>query len=230
MWLLALLVAVFAVRYFLPRPPLLLRAQVLALSRHPVWLLLHIAAGIVAITLGLFQFVGSLRVSHPALHRVMGRLYVTAVVVGGCAGLRLSPDTRVFVADGLNDGRLFDLVTLRSASFGYSPPYHPSQFSLVMSGFITLALAWICTSLAAFLLARQRKFDKHRAWMIRSYSLTFAAATVRLVSLPLLFVTRDPVIAITLTFWSWLGNLVVAEWLIRGQGKAALRKAAAVAS
>ena len=53
-----------------------------------------------------------------------------------------------------------------------------------------------------------------RAWMMRSYSLTFAAATVRLAALPMLVLTRDPVVAITCTFWSWILNLVVVEWLI----------------
>lgn len=51
--------------------------------------------------------------------------------------------------------------------------------------------------------------------MTRSYSLTFAAATVRLAGLPILVLARDPVVAITCTFWSWILNLVVAEWVIR---------------
>lgn len=51
--------------------------------------------------------------------------------------------------------------------------------------------------------------------MMRSYSLTFAAATVRLASFPLLVLTRNPVVAITCAFWSWILNLVVVEWLIR---------------
>ena len=31
----------------------------------------------------------------------------------------------------------------------------------------------------------------------------------------ILLLTRDPIVAITCTFWSWILNLVVAEWLIR---------------
>jgi hypothetical protein len=46
-------------------------------------------------------------------------------------------------------------------------------------------------------------------------SLTFAAVTVRLMALPLFVVTQDPVVAVTLTFWSWVLNLLVAEWLVR---------------
>ena len=85
------------------------------------------------------------------------------------------------------------------------------------AGFTALAIAWLITGALAFIGARRRRFDEHRAWMIRNYSLTFAAATIRLASLPLLVLTRDPVVAITCTFWSWIANLVAAEMVIRRQ-------------
>jgi len=219
MWFLALAAALTSTRYFLVPPRLLLPNESLALSRHYMWTLLHIAAGIVAITMGLFQFVGSLRDAYPWLHRVMGYLYLSAVFLAGCAGLRLSPDTPVFAADGLTDLTAIDLSKLGlSPSFlGYSASsrFSPGQFFLVMVGFGTLALVWLLTSALALARARQGRFDEHRAWMMRSYSLTFAAATVRLASLPLLVLTRDPIVAITGTFWSWILNLLVAEWFIR---------------
>ena len=86
-----------------------------------------------------------------------------------------------------------------------------------MVGFGTLAVVWLLTAALAlaFARARQRRFDEHRAWMMRSYSLTLAAATVRLAGLPILVLTRDAIVAITCAFWSWILNLVVAEWLIR---------------
>jgi hypothetical protein len=133
--------------------------------------------------------------------------------------LWLLPDTPVFAAHGLTDLTAVDLSMLGlSPSFlGYSPSsrFSPNQLFLVMIGFGTLALAWLLTSALAFARARQRRFDEHRAWMMRSYSLTFAAATVRLSGLPLLILTRDPVVAITCAFWSWILNLLVAEWAIR---------------
>jgi Predicted membrane protein (DUF2306) len=61
-----------------------------------------------------------------------------------------------------------------------------------MVGFGTLALAWLLTAALAFARARQQRFDEHRAWMMRSYSLTFAAATARLAGLPILVLTRAP--------------------------------------
>jgi hypothetical protein len=106
---------------------------------------------------------------------------------------------------------------LASAALGFAPnaTYDPSQFLPVVLAFFALAIAWIVTSAAALVRARQRRFADHRAWMMRSYSLTFAAVTVRLLSVPLFVVTQNPVVAITLTFWSWVLNLLVAEWLVR---------------
>lgn len=219
MWLLALAAALTSARYFLAPSRLLSRTEILALSRHHLWSLLHIAGGAVAITVGLFQFVGWLRDTYPWMHRAIGYLYLSAVLLAGCTGLWLSPDTRQFAADGLTDLTRIDLSVLGlSPSFlGYSASsrFSPSQFFLVMLGFGTLALVWLLTAALAFIRARQRRFDEHRAWMIRSYSLTFAAATVRLAGLPILVLTRDPTVAITCTFWSWILNLIVAEWFIR---------------
>jgi hypothetical protein len=219
MWFLALAAALSSARYFLVPPRLLLPTEIFALSRNHLLILLHIAGGIVAMIVGLFQFVPSLRDAYPGVHRAMGYLYLSAVCLAGCAGLWLSPDTPVFAADGLTDLTAIDLSMLGlSPSFlGYSASsrFSPNQFFLVTVGFGTLAFVWLLTAALAFARARQRRFDEHRAWMMRSYSLTFAAATVRLAGLPILVLTRDPIIAVTCTFWSWILNLVVAEWLIR---------------
>jgi hypothetical protein len=218
-WFLAFAAAITSARYFLARPPLLERTQILALSRHPFWILLHIAGGIVAITVGLFQFSRTLREARPKVHRAMGYLYLGAVLVAGCVSLQLSADTPVFAADALTDVTAIDLsfLGLSPAFLGYSASskFSPKQCYPVMVGFATLGVAWLVTAGLALLRARQRRFDEHRAWMLRSYSLTFAAATVRLVPFPFLVLTRDPVVAITCTFWSWILNLVVAECIIR---------------
>jgi len=219
MWFLAFAAALTSARYFLVPPRFLLSFEVLALSRHHTLILLHIAGGIVAIAVGLFQFVGSMRNAYPGVHRALGYVYLSAVFLAGCAGLWLVPDTRMFAAQGLSDLTAIDLSRLGlSPSFlGYSASstFSPNQFFLVMVGFGTLAVAWLLTAALALIRARQLRFEQHRAWMMRSYSLTFAAATIRLAALPLLVLTRDPVVAITCTFWSWILNLVVAEWLIR---------------
>jgi len=218
-WFLALVAALMSARYFLMPPRLLLPNEILALSRHHTWLLVHIASGIVAITVGLFQFVGRLRDAHPKLHRSMGYVCLSAVFLGGFAALGLSSDTPVFAAGGLTDLTTINLsfLGLSPAFLGYtaSSKFSANQFFLVRAGFTALAIAWLMTGALALARARQRRFNEHRAWMMRNYSLTFAAATVRLAGLPFLVLTRDPVVAITCTFWSWILNLAVVEWIIR---------------
>ena len=153
----------------------------------------------------------------------MGYAYLGGVLLGGVVGFRLSPDTPVFVADLLMDSKAFDLPFLGTSPswLGYTPSitFTPSQFVPVMMGFAVLSVVWLVTSIIAFVRARQRRFGEHRKWMIRSYALTFAAVSVRLIGLPFLFLIRNPVVAITCTFWSWVLNLMVAEWLIRRREK-----------
>jgi uncharacterized membrane protein len=52
----------------------------------PLGLHLHIAASAVALALGPFQFLRGIRAKIPLLHRLMGRTYVCACLVGGLAG------------------------------------------------------------------------------------------------------------------------------------------------
>jgi len=51
--------------------------------------------------------------------------------------------------------------------------------------------------------------------MIRSYSLTFAAVTTRLISPLAPLLTHDALLSVNISIWSWTLNLLVAEWLIR---------------
>jgi uncharacterized membrane protein len=52
----------------------------------PLGLQIHIAASGVALLLGAFQFLKVLRTKLPVAHRWMGRVYITACLVGGVAG------------------------------------------------------------------------------------------------------------------------------------------------
>lgn len=47
---------------------------------------IHIAASAIALALGPFQFLRSLRAKAPWLHRLMGRFYVAACMFGGLSG------------------------------------------------------------------------------------------------------------------------------------------------
>jgi uncharacterized membrane protein len=90
-------------------------------------------------------------------------------------------------------------------------------------GFACLALAWLYTGLRAYLAVRARNFAAHRRWMVRNFSLTFAAVTLRL-WLPASVAAGVPFdLAYTVVAWlCWVPNLVAAELLLaRTQGQGA---------
>ena len=51
------------------------------------WLLVHGVAGAIALAIGPFQFSTSLRRSHVALHRLLGRIYIGAICVAAPLGI-----------------------------------------------------------------------------------------------------------------------------------------------
>jgi len=88
----------------------------------------------------------------------------------------------------------------------------------VTIGFGTLAPIWVGATLMGWRMAVARRFPEHRAWMIRSAALTFAAVTLRLY-LPLLQLSGVGfLLAYRLTaFISWIPNLIAAELYLRGR-------------
>lgn len=90
-----------------------------------------------------------------------------------------------------------------------------------VSGFGLAALLWLYTGLRGYSVARSGDFGAHRAWMIRSFALAFAAVTLRAqlgtcFGVGLSFESFYPVLA-----WScWVPNLLVAELLIRSDRSA----------
>jgi uncharacterized membrane protein len=83
--------------------------------------------------------------------------------------------------------------------------------------FVLLSLCWIYSTAQAYVRARQRSFDAHRAFMIRSYALTLSAITLRSYAfiLPSLIVLKPRSEYILIAWMSWLPNLIVAEGIIR---------------
>lgn len=95
--------------------------------------------------------------------------------------------------------------------------------AVATAGFGSLAVAWLLTTLVGWRAGRERRLVEHRVWMIRSFSLTYAAVTLRiylaiLPILPVAFVSGYRVIS----FLCWVPNLVLAElflhrWQLRAQ-------------
>lgn len=214
-WLPAILMAVFASRYFFPG--LLRSPESQLVGRHSFWVILHIGAAIIAISAGPFQFVVALRNGHPSVHRGLGYVYVTAVLLSGLAGMRLSPDTAKFFSQSMTDAATTTSFgnLPRLAGYGVGDIFTERELWPTVPSFFLLSLAWLGTTGMALWRARQRQFGLHRAWMTRSYSLTFGAVTVRALAPALALLSQNPRFAAIAAVCSWPLNLLVAESIIR---------------
>ncbi len=99
---------------------------------------------------------------------------------------------------------------------GFFMAFHAFGGLVARTGFACLALVWLYTGLRAYQAIRVRNVVAHRRWMIRNFSLSFAAVTLR-IWLPLSiasgipFESAYPVIA----WLCWIPNLLTAEFLLR---------------
>ena len=115
------------------------------------WLFPHVVCGVLAAILGPLQFWPKMRRDYLPFHRVAGRIYVVAVLVGAIA------------------------------SVGMAATVGPDDAAYAF-GLIGLALAWVTTTGMAFIAIRRKNLAQHKQWMVRSYVVTFAFVTFRLVS------------------------------------------------
>jgi hypothetical protein len=87
-------------------------------------------------------------------------------------------------------------------------------------GFALLALLWWLFTWKGFQNAIHKNWDVHRAFMMRSYTLTFAAVTLRLYSfLFALAGYRGESIYILIAWLSWVPSLAVVEIYLRYASK-----------
>ena len=105
------------------------------------------------------------------------------------------------------------------------------------TGNLLLSALWLATTTAGFRMARQRRFQEHRRWMIRSFALGMSIVVNRLwgvlmiaVVVPLITTTQAEADALmmpafTATVWlSWVVNLLIAEWWIERTSRRPVRK------
>jgi len=81
-------------------------------SRHPLLTMVHIIPGLFFMILGPFQFVRSLRVRRPKLHRWMGRLFMLVGVIVGVTALVMGPQMAIGGVNETVATMLFALIFL----------------------------------------------------------------------------------------------------------------------
>ena len=123
-------------------------------------------------------------------------------------------------------GRLYVLCVLIAGLSGIAlGPFAPGGWVAGL-GFMILGVLWIITTGIAVAAARRRDFAKHRDWMIRSFALTFAGVTLRLLLAPFVLTGGDYVSNSVWLAWAcWVPNILFAEWLIARSRNAGMASA-----
>ncbi|PEQ60112.1 hypothetical protein CN470_19795 [Bacillus cereus] len=149
-------------------------------------LFIHITTSIVALVIGPFTLSTKFRDRNINRHRIVGRIYMVGILLGGVSGLYLS-----FYATGGLVAKL---------------------------GFGLLSILWLASAYQALHRVKNKKIKEHRNWMIRNYSLTFGAVTLR-IWLPLFIVLfgieRFEFSYAIIAWLAWVPNLILAEFFIR---------------
>ena len=115
---------------------------------------------------------------------------------------------RLYLGVGVGIGGLSGLYV---ALDGYGGP-------VANAGFASLALAWLFTGARAFTAIRRRDVAEHRRWMVRNWSLTLAAVTLRLYMPMGMILGIDYATAYAAIAWlCWVPNLAVAHFLVAAQ-------------
>lgn len=131
------------------------------------------------------------------------------------------------------NGKAYLIAVAIGAATGFVMAFFSSVEFAGLFGFAPLSLIWGWTGWRAYQAARARDFRTHQAWVIRNFSLTYAAVTLRLwfgllilVQLPFASAggvgTDHRARVRTRALPAWI-NLVVAELILRRRGLPALR-------
>lgn len=114
-------------------------------------------------------------------------------------------------------GRVYVIGCLVGGVGGLVMAFGTTAGPIAGVGFGSLAVIWIGTNLRGWRLAVARRLDAHRAWMLRSFALTFAAVTLRLYLgvLPMLGLSGLDAYRLT-AFLCWVPNLILVEIYLRG--------------
>ena len=169
------------------------------------------------------------RFSHPFLWLHVGG-GVTALVV---APLQFVKRVRErFPAVHRITGRVYVGACAVAAPAGFMLAIGSMAGPIAGTGFAISAVLWSIFTFLGVRSAIRRRFDEHRAWIIRSYAITSTAITLRLMLpfsvalMKLPFVPAYQVIA-----WaSWIANLAIAEIYLRRKQRNTLPIPAALAT
>lgn len=87
--------------------------------------------------------------------------------------------------------------------------------------FITLSVLWFYFTLKGFLFIKNKKIAQHKAFMLRSFALTFSAVTLRFWKVILVYLFHPaPMDLYQIIAWlGWIPNLLIIEYYLYHQSK-----------
>ena len=114
-------------------------------------------------------------------------------------------------------GKIYVVSVLFSSISGLYVAIFANGGIVAKVGFSFLAIGWFYTTLNAYTTIRKKDIDSHRKWMIRSYSLTLAAVTLRLwlPTLPSILGIPFAEAYVIISWLCWVPNILIAEIYIR---------------
>ena len=126
-------------------------------------------------------------------------------------------------------GRLYLLGILLGGTAGFYMALYAYAGVAASLGFGTLAVLWLVTGFMAYHTIRMGNTAAHRQWLIRNFSLTYAAVMLRL-ELPVQTRVFGETTGYEIVAWScWIPNLLIAQVILQGlfllpKTRAAIRK------
>ncbi|MDH5161677.1 DUF2306 domain-containing protein [Heyndrickxia oleronia] len=115
-------------------------------------------------------------------------------------------------------GRIYMVGILFGGPSGLYLSFYATGGLVGKTGFGLLSIFWMLSAYNAFNRVKNMQIQEHQNWMIRNYSLTFAAVTLR-IWLPLfvwLFGLENFELSYAVISWlAWVPNLIMAEVVIK---------------
>ena len=155
------------------------------------WLIIHVSAGVLALIIGPFQFWKAFRTKYIKVHRTMGRIYLSAILIGSLCATYLAWTSALAI-------HWTWAISLQA-----------------------LAIAWIGCGFMAYRAIRKKRIQQHKQWMIKSYVVTFGFVSFRwVVDLPFIvelgsFIETAP----TVVWISWAIPLFIIEIIFQWNKK-----------
>ena len=115
-------------------------------------------------------------------------------------------------------GKLYMLGILFGGISGLYLAFHATGGLVGKLGFGFLSVFWLVSAYQALARIKANRVNDHQQWMIRNYSLTFAAVTLRIwlpLFMLLLGLERFELSYAIIAWLAWVPNIVIAEFYIQ---------------